>query len=80
MTPIEQRYAEAFIRQQVDPWLPKRAEPKARRRCSFDLPVGLADRFRSICTLQGHSMRDVAQVLLQAYVDRHDGVLGGAAA
>ncbi len=79
MTPDQQR-AEEFIRKQLDLWLPRPKPATARRRCSFDLPVSLADRFRSLCMVQGHNMREVAELLLQAYVDQHEDTLKGAAA
>ena len=71
MTP-EQRRAQEFVRKQLDLWLPRPKPAPARRRCSFDLPVNLADRFRSACALQGHNMREIAQHLFQAYVDQHE--------
>lgn len=74
MTP-EQRRAQEFVRKQLDLWLPRPKPATARRRCSFDLPVRLADQFRSICALQGHNMREVAQLLFQAYVDQHEEVV-----
>jgi hypothetical protein len=42
--------------------------------------VNLADRFRSVCALEGHRMRDVAQVLVEAYVNQHDELIGKRAA
>ena len=71
MTEHSQKCAEEFIRKQLDLWVRKPRPAPARRRCSFDLPVALADRLRSVCVLQGHTMREVAEVLFQAYVDQH---------
>jgi hypothetical protein len=66
-----EKRAEEFVRKQLDLWVRKPKAPSARRRCSFDLPVGLADRLRAVCALEGHTMREVAQILFQAYVDEH---------
>ncbi len=75
----DRELAQEFVRKQLDLWLPKPKSPTARRRCSFDLPVGLADHFRSVCAIQGHNMREVAQLLFQAYVDQHQDAKGVAA-
>ena len=79
MTPDQLR-AEEFVRKQLNLWLPRPKRATARRRCSFDLPVSLADRFRSTCMSQGLNMREVAELLMQAYVEQHEGVLKEAAA
>lgn len=56
--------ASTHVRVQV----PRKERAGERRRCSFDLPVELADRFRVACAVQGVQMRDVAHALIDAWV------------
>jgi len=72
---ISQPAKPVFMHKQLSVWMPKPEARGAMRRCSFDLPVRLASRFRAVCLLQGHSMRDVAQLLLEAYVEQHGEML-----
>ncbi|MCA8925324.1 MAG: hypothetical protein KDD82_26170 [Planctomycetes bacterium] len=54
---------------------PQRALSGARRKCSFDLPVELADDLRVLCALQGTKQRQVIEALVTAYVRQHQGLL-----
>lgn len=48
-----------------------RALSGARRKCSFDLPVELADDLRVLCALQGTRQREVIEALVTSYVREH---------
>lgn len=47
----------------------------ARRKCSFDIPVELADDLRVLCAIQGTRQRQVIEALVAAYVRQHEGLL-----
>lgn len=47
----------------------------ARRKCSFDLPVEIADDLRVLCAIQGTRQREVIEALVAAYVRQHQELL-----
>lgn len=47
----------------------------ARRKCSFDIPVELADDLRVLCAIQGTRQRQVIEALVTAYVRQHEELL-----
>jgi hypothetical protein len=51
--------------------LPTRRRLGERRRCSFDIPIEVADDFHTVAVARGLQMRDVVERLMAAFIEQN---------